>query len=491
MGLDLNVRRQLAQASDLVLDITPRACIQGDAKDLEKFDISSLDETLGKLAQPRLLRIEEPPRRSLNNVFANLTFALSKSSLCKDADLVLTLGADGANFVMEGGRVKGQFHASWQEMKSVELTGRSAGWFISAARLWIAADLDRHLFFSVYEDDGIEVSVIGWTTGESSSDDLLESLDIQRIRNKLAAWLDMDVKKVIVKATTRSLSDHPNVYAAFLRAREEAEFEPLIEAEPSSNQNIDGAHFLKAMAESSDSLLRVGTAAKLIRMRRREIEVYIISAETPTQRFSNGALVQSWKEDLAIVLPPKASRRIFLNKAVLLGLAHSVSGVPLLYDVVERDITEDLTWIDDKIKANIVIHEFAQSVAVLEDAIQIHETGSHIDLDAIVGHLSHARRFIKAGDWASARKLLRGKVKDDLRTVVRVVREEKKKCCKKTLTYSSTYSPAERKKTFFKYVYVLVMGSTLLGGGSFYFLRRNLAHPSLQAPRLFGRIHVD
>jgi hypothetical protein len=347
-------------------------------------------------------------------------------------------------------------------MKDGEIAGRVAGWIVAGMEATIAPDLSHPLFFSLNEDEGVEISIVGFYQGDSSQDPLY-GLELKELIACVRGIVGIGEDKIIVKATSRELGDHPGVMAALFHSRQSnvEKYDPFTGRFSSSpaNEGIDAGEFVRGVRESADSLFRAGSAARLVRLRRREVEVYVLHARNDQETFRDKTSLYARGDAIVVLVSPEKERaERTLTRRIALGLASSLTGVPEVpedkrwtrleyYSNTSRVPGLLPEWVAKVAATNVVLFELHRSMAAARKGFQIVAAANENDfvLDEFVQALSDISSHLSTGDWNSARRLVRD-LKAPVRHFVSVVSRDaqaKKHCEVKALVISS-----EQKKRF-------------------------------------------
>jgi hypothetical protein len=496
--------------SPFVIPITVRACLVN--KSPINVENSLVEQTLMAIQSSRVPRFLDEDA-SVEGVIYVYSYSSISSPRCEEqADLVLTIeiGATGkekeSRSYVSDQRVSGVIRAS-SSMGSGELAGRVAGWIVSATNAWLAPDLTRKLFFSLVEDDGVEVSIVGFHRANDKLDPL-DGLFLPFIREHIREWVGIEDNKTIVKATTRDLADHPGVLAALLRSKEthtEESYDPVtgrFSSTPSGGEEIDPAEFVKGVAESSDALFRAGTAARLVKLRRREVEVYVLVAQSENEAFRGRTRLYVTSSDIAVLIPRNvAESRFNLTEQIMVGIADCLTGVTTLSKQQHFEMTAAAEkngglpkWMQQRAIANVALNELHRTLkSIRESLVTLSEHGGRsVDLDVLVSHLEVVRNSILIGKWTDARSQLRGAIRDNVRNLARLAKLEKKNCCVKQLVQSED-EPRGGRRMMFLIIYGFVGIICILAVIAMMWMGNKSSSTSSNRDlaALFGRQHLD
>lgn len=389
-----------------------------------------------------------------------------------------------------------------------EFAGRVAGMALSAADSVYSADLNHALFFSTLaEDREVEISIVGFHRGATQQDPL-RGFDTNSINECLQLFLDSPKEKILVKATTRDLAEHTGVLAALFHASQTEAAKETFDHTTGKwifenfGKGVDGTQFVRGVHEASDALFRVGTAARLVRLRKRQVEVFVVSAEDNEQVFRDGFRLHIVPDESAVVILVPSDVQFDLNRHICLGLASMLGGVPL--EVVKSAAEIEASEASISLLLPSHVRHRALRGIVLYELYRLLQTVKHravtsnvteVAMNDFVNDLYLAQTAISKNDWIEARRLIRSthEFVRELAKMANLAREKKQACLQRGGGARRRHHrfgwDFHRKRSVF-YVLGLVFFASLVWLG-LHVCRFGGRATRASSSALFGRLHVD
>ena len=320
-----------------------------------------------------------------------------------------------------------------------ELAGKVAGRIIGQISEVFVPDLSRKLLFPILEDSGVEISILGFHHQMDSVNPLM-NLNHTLLKSEVRRWIGSNLNDTIIKATTRDLDDHPAVLSALMHARAvqpSMTYDPktgrFISQAEEQNAFMDPAEFVRGVGESTDSLVRIGSAQRLARLRRREVEIYVILAESPMELFRDRSRLHAAEGSVVVLVPPEPVAGFDLTQLILRGLADTLAGIP--FDSIASLVPSGSTAphlksfsLGELALRNMAIHEVSRSIFHFREAFKSVALPPD-QMDRLIAHCAMVDSQVRTGAWENARSFVREHLKPLLAAVMRKAITEKRKCC--------------------------------------------------------------
>jgi len=259
---------------------------------------------------------------------------------------------------------------------------------------------------------------------------------------------------------------------------------------------IDGEEFVRGISETSDALFRTGSAARLVRLRRREVQVSVLIGKTGDETFRDNSRLYVSDLNIAIIIPPSSIETFNLTNYLLYGLADCLAGV-MTRPKDDRWISSSLThmqrfptWIPQRAMINTLIHEIYRYLKITKESLSefpMQQT-LPIQVDALVASFEEVRSLLKVRNCTTARQIIRGPIRQQVKLLNKASRIESKKCCE--VRYFSIESDIiAKKKHVFVLLYVVVALFSFMAVSGVIWLSNK---STLKSARfIFERQHLD